>query len=77
MGSLPDDDVPATPADEIRRLMTVLPRETVRDVFTSKAAWSQFIGKQGEHWTLRVGKLHDAGEAVQIEIIAALAKEVG
>jgi hypothetical protein len=89
-GPLPE--VPAAPVavaeppepyvDEIRRLVKLLGSDTTREVFTGRAAWSQLVGlvtdrKTGlKGWAVKLGKLHDAGEAVQVEIISALTERL-
>jgi hypothetical protein len=69
--------VPANCA-EIRRLIGGMTDTTIRDVFTSVGGGAQLISpRTGGGWKLSAGKLADAGEAVQIELIAALAKANG
>jgi hypothetical protein len=47
----------------------------IRDVFTRVPGAALIISNPtGKAWKMSAGKLADAGEAVQIELIAALAK---
>jgi hypothetical protein len=69
--------VPAN-CHEIRRLIEGMAPETIRDVFTSVPGGAAIISPRPTGgWKLGLGKLADAGEAVQIELIAALAKANG
>jgi hypothetical protein len=65
--------VPAN-CQEIRRLIGGMTDTTIRDVFTSHGGAQLISPRTGGGWKLSAGKLADAGEAVQIELIAALAK---
>jgi hypothetical protein len=81
------DSLPSVPLDlyitEIRRLMALVPSEGIKTVFFSQHDRRQFVAfatdkKTGvSRWTLKLGKLADAGEVVQAEIIAALTRELG
>lgn len=76
----PPSEVPAltgVPANcaEIRRLIEGMDNTLIRDVFTGVPGAALIISNPtGNKWKLSAGKLADAGEAVQIELIAALAK---